>query len=131
MLFTCGLQIKLLASFPSLQDLAQTASKQARLEREEVDVVSTSLPISAAGTSQLDARKRASVAMAGFDATAAGAEPEFASADQSDIRRPSGRSAVDQSADSSRVKLSIPPDKQQNQSLLNSFLGDYGSDSDE
>ena len=116
-------------TFASLQDLAQTSIKQARLERGEVDVVSTSLPASAAGTSTVDAQIRASVVMASLDATAAGAQSEFASADQFDIQHPSGRSAIDTLPDSSRAKILLSPDKQ-NQGLLTSFLGDYGSDSD-
>lgn len=127
--YTCGLHIKLLASPALLQDVTQTASKQARLEREEVDVVSTSLPTPAVGTSRVDAQIRASIAQAGLDATTTGAQPDSPSADQSDVQHPSGRGTVDLLGDSSKAKLSISPGKQ-NQGLLSSFLGDYGSDSD-
>ena len=115
--------------FALLQDLTQTASKQARLGREEADVVSTSLPIPAAGTSQVDAQIRASVAAVGLDATAAGAQPDSTTADQSDVQHPSGRDAV-YPLGSSRTEVSISPEKQ-TQGLLTSFLGDYGSDSDD
>ena len=121
-------------TFASLQDLAQTASKQARLGREEVDVVSTSLPIPAAGTSQVDAQIRASVAAAGFHTTGASAQLESGSADQTDVLNPSGRGAVGApSGDSSKATTFISADKHMppNPGLLTSILGDYGSDSDE
>lgn len=123
---TCGLHIKLLAL---LQGLVQTASKQARLGREEADVLTTSLPIPAAGTSQVDAQIRASIAAVGADATAPRAQPDSTACDQSDVQPPSGRGAVDPLGDSNRAKLSVSLEKQ-NQGLLTSFLGDYGSDSD-
>lgn len=109
----------------------QTASKQARLEREEADVVSTSLPTHPAATSQVDAQIRASVAAAGgLDATDAGAQPGPTSADQPDVHLPPGRGAEDQFGDSSKTQL-LNSTFKQNQGVLTSFLGDYGSGSDD
>lgn len=125
------MQGKHLASHASLQDGVQTASKQARLEREEVDVVSTSLPTLPAGTSQVDAQIRASVAaVGGLDATDAGAQPGPTSADQPDVQPPPGRGAEDPLGDSSKAKLLNATDNQTH-GALTSFLGDYGSDSDD
>ena len=113
--------------------VAQAASKQARLGREEFDVVSTSLPVSTGGKSQVDAEIRASVAAAERHTTAAAAQLEPASADQPDAKNPSGKAPTDPSGDSSRATASLPVDKHvvQNSGLLTSFLGDYGSDSDD
>lgn len=114
-----------------MQDGVQTASKQARLEREEADVLSTSLPTPHAGTSQVDAQIRASVAAAGgLDATDAGAQPGPTSADQPNVQLPPGRGAEDPFGDSSKTKLFVSTHTQ-NQGALTSFLGDYGSDSDD
>ena len=120
-----------LASYASLQDGVQIASKQARLEREEADVVSTSLPTHPAATFQVDAQIRASVAAAGgLDATDAGAQPGPTSADQPDAQLPQERGAEDLFGDSSMTKV-LNSRHKQNQGALTSFLGDYGSDSDD
>lgn len=123
--------------------VVQAASKEARLGREEFDVVSTSLPVLSRGASQIDAQITASVAAAGHHTTAAAAQPECTSADepdiestsadQSDVNKPSGRGATDPLGESSRATASVCTDKHvaQNSGLLTSFLGDYGSDSDD
>lgn len=111
--------------------VAQAASKQARLGREEIDVVSTSLPVTTTGKSQVDAQIRASVAAAERHTTAAAAQLECTSGAQPDVQDLSGRGVTDPSGDSSRVTASIDKHVVQNSGLLTSFLGAYGSDSDD
>ena len=113
-----------------MPDGVQAASKQARLEREEADAVSTSLPTHP-GSSQLDAHIRASVAAAGgLDARHAGAQPGPTSAGQPDVQPSPGRGAEDLFVDGSKTKL-LNSTHKQNLGALTSFLCDYGSDSDD
>ncbi|KAL3151358.1 hypothetical protein ABBQ38_013190 [Trebouxia sp. C0009 RCD-2024] len=113
------------------EEAQQAASKQARLGREEIDVVSTSLPVTTTGKSQVDAQIRASVAAAERHTTAAAAQLECTSGAQPDVQDLSGRGVTDPSGDSSRVTASIDKHVVQNSGLLTSFLGAYGSDSDD
>lgn len=109
----------------------QAASKQARLEREELDMVSTSLPVSTMGMSQADDQIRASVAAAECHTTAAAAQLECTSGAQPDVQDPCSKGVTDPSGDSSKVTASVDKQVVQNSGLLTSFLGAYGSDSDE
>ncbi|KAL3160520.1 hypothetical protein ABBQ32_010824 [Trebouxia sp. C0010 RCD-2024] len=116
---------------PSDEEAQQAASKQARLEREELDMVSTSLPVSTMGMSQADDQIRASVAAAECHTTAAAAQLECTSGAQPDVQDPCSKGVTDPSGDSSKVTASVDKQVVQNSGLLTSFLGAYGSDSDE
>lgn len=85
--------------------------------------------------SHIDAQIRASVAAAGLHTNVHTTQLDPSSAVQSAVRDPSGIGAADQSHATpgmSKTQASVPKEKEvQNGGLLTSFLGNYGSNSDD
>ena len=114
------------------QESALKAQKQARLGREEVDVVSTSLPAPSTGMSHLDVQIRASIAAAAPHSAEQTADTE--AADQVHAGESSARSCAEQQQDmraGGNSQLQVHTDQQRlpDKSPLTSFLGNYDSES--